>query len=187
MPPELSDDELMRRSAAGETTAFEVLVRRYAGRVIAFCTKHVGDEQLGKELAQETWLSVWDHRSAYRAEGKFVVWLFTLLRNRTRNAHRDRAKRPLVVAAGDPDAMLAETPDTGPGELERLLGIERRARVERALAALSEPLREALLLRFTDDLSYDEIARIAAINESTARSRVFHGLRELRRRIKGEP
>ena len=184
--PGRSDDELMLLSSRGVSPAFEELVRRYARRVLGFCVKHVGDRQMGEEMAQEIWLSVWDHRGDYRPEGKFVVWLFTLARNRVRNVRRDNARRPAEPADGDPAVAVAQTADLSPSELDRLLAVERRSRVDRALAGVPANLREAILLRFAEDLPYMEIARILDTNESTARSRVFHGLRELRRHLKGD-
>jgi RNA polymerase sigma-70 factor (ECF subfamily) len=181
-----SDDDLMLLSSQGVAAAFEELVRRYSRRVRAYCAKQLGDAEAGDELAQEIWMSVWGHRAEYRPEGKFVVWLFTLMRNRIRNSRRDLSRRPVAPTSEDPIATLAETPDLSPSELDRLLTIERRARVDRALAAVPDLLRDAVLLRFTNDLPYEQIAQILDTNESTARSRVFHGLRELRRRLKGE-
>lgn len=178
-----SDDDLMLLSARGMTAAFELLVRRYARRVVHYCRKELGDPQLGEEIAQEIWLSVWDHRQDYRPEGKFIVWLFTLLRNRIRNARRDRARRP--QPSDDAESVIAQTAEVSPTEMDRLIAAERRARLDRALAGIAGPLREAVLLRFADELPYEEIARVLETNESTVRSRVFHGVRELRRRLKG--
>lgn len=178
-----SDDDLMLLSARGVSAAFEVLVRRYARRVVHYCRKEVGDPQVGEEIAQEVWLSVWDHRQAYRPEGKFVVWLFTLLRNRIRNVRRDRARRP--GQSEDSDSVLAQIAAVSPAEADRLIAAERRARLDRALGGISDPLREAVLLRFAEELPYEEMARVLETNESTVRSRVFHGIRELRRRLKG--
>ena len=178
-----SDDELMLLSSAGTREAFEELVRRHARRVVAFCAKHVGDRSFGEEMAQEIWLSVWDHRTAYRPEGKFLGWLFTLARNRVRNARRDGARFSVLAHIED---SPAEALDLSPSEVDRLLMAERRARVDRALSNISETLREAVILRFAQELPYDEVARVLETSESTARSRVFHGLRELRRRLRGE-
>jgi RNA polymerase sigma-70 factor, ECF subfamily len=178
-----SDDELMLLAAAGVRGAFEALCARHAGRLLGFCVKSVGDRAAGEELAQELWLSVWGHRRDYRPEGKFVVWLFTLARNRLRNAARDRGRRP---SWGGDEALALGHEAVAPSELDALIAQERQARLTRALAAVSPTLREAIVLRFAEELSYDEIARIVGTNESTARGRVFHGLRELRRRLRGE-
>lgn len=174
-----SDDDLMLLASGGMREAFEELIRRHAERVVAFCTKSVGNASLGEEMAQEVWLSVWDQRSNYRAEGKFVVWLFTMARNRVRNAFRERT---LTQA---PDGVTHDPPDSSPSELDKLIAEERRVRLDDALARLSPALREAVILRFAHELPYVEIARVVATNESTARSRVFHGLRDLRRRLGG--
>jgi RNA polymerase sigma-70 factor (ECF subfamily) len=172
-----SDDDLMLLSSAGAREAFEELVREHARRVLGFCSKNAGSKTLGEEMAQEIWLSVWDHRRGYEPEGKFVVWLFTLARNRVRNARRDTARRTGASRAADAPREPADAPDLSPDGLDRMLVAERRARVERALTRVSAPLREAVVLRFAEDLSYDEIARVLATSETTARSRVFHGLR----------
>lgn len=178
-----TDDDLMLLAAGGSTAgraAFETLVRRHAARVLAFTRRLVGDREAGEELAQEIWFAVWDRRAAYRPEGKFVVWLFTIARNRARNAHRATASRGASVEA---DETIG---DPSPSELDRLVAKERRARVDRAMQNIPEQSREAILLRFGQELPYDTLARVLDTNESTARSRVFHGLRELRRRLKGE-
>ena len=180
-----SDDELMLLSSRGLHAAFEELVRRHARRLLGFFTKHVGSTVLGEDLAQEIWLAVWDHRSEYRPDGRFVVWLFTLARNRIRNIRRDIARRP-VPADGDPAAILARAPDLAPSDLDRLVVAEQRSRLDRAVACVPQNLREALLLRFSEELPYEDVARILETNESTARSRVFHGIRDLRRRLRGE-
>lgn len=178
-----ADDELMVLSARGLREAFETLVRRHARRVIGFCAKHLGDLARGEEMAQDVWLSVWNHRAEYHPEGKFVVWLFTLARNRLRNAGRDaKAQKRATPARADAD----EAVDLSPNALDRMLVEERRARVERSLAHVSDDLREAMNLRFAADLSYAEVARIQSVGESTARARVFQGLKELRRRLRGE-
>lgn len=174
-----SDDDLMLLASGGTREAFEELIGRHAERVVAFCTKSVGSASLGEEMAQEVWLSVWDQRNNYRAEGKFVVWLFTMARNRARNAHRERTREQA------PDGLTHDPPDLSPSELDKLIAQERRARLDAALARLSPSLREAVILRFAQEMSYLEIARVVASNESTARSRVFHGLRDLRRRLGG--
>src|SRR5690349_16545860 len=84
-PEERPDDELMTLSQAGMREAFEVLVRRHALRAIQACARMVGDRELGAELAQQTWVSIWTHREHFRAEGRFVPWLVAAARNQCRN------------------------------------------------------------------------------------------------------
>ena len=69
---ERSDDELMALARGGMRSAFAVLVERHAERVARLCVRFVNDTQLGRELAQDSWVLVWQARDKYRAEGGFV-------------------------------------------------------------------------------------------------------------------
>jgi RNA polymerase sigma-70 factor (ECF subfamily) len=178
---ERSDDELMAFARAGLRPAFAVLVERYALRVVNLCARFVGDAQLGRELAQDTWALVWQGRDKYRGDGGFVSWLVTVARNHCRNELRRRKQ----VSAHEREAV-PESARQSAGQLDALLVEERRRRVQRALAQLSPALREALLLRYAEDLRYDEIASVVGTGESTLRSRVHHGLKALREKLEQE-
>lgn len=175
---ERSDDELMALACAGLRSAFALLVERHAERVVATCSRFVNDAQLGRELAQDTWLLIWQAREKYRGDGGFVPWLITILRNHCRNELRRRK----TVSAHVREPLPAEL-GSSPGQLDQLLTDERRRRVRRAVAGLSAPLREALLLRFAEGLRYDEMTGVLGAGESTLRSRVHHGLKALKLKL----
>ncbi len=172
-----SDDELMALATAGLRSAFAVLVERHAERVVGLCSRFVNDVQRGRELAQDTWVLVWQGRDRYRSEGGFVSWLVTIARNHCRNELRRRK----VVAAHERQPLGDEASSTG--QLDSLLLEERRRRVRAALAELSLPLREALLLRYAEELRYDEMTGVVGTGESTLRSRVHHGLKALKHKL----
>jgi RNA polymerase sigma-70 factor (ECF subfamily) len=180
--PERSDDELMVLAQAGVRDAFATLVERHGERLMRTCSRFVNDSELGAEIAQDTWVTVWSQRSRYRAEGKFIVWLITAARNRCRNdLRRHRAQiEHTQPAAGDADAP-------SPQQIDELLLEERQRCVRKALSRLPQRMREALLLRYGEELRYDEMAQILGIGESTLRSRVHHGLRLLRDQLEKKP
>jgi RNA polymerase sigma-70 factor, ECF subfamily len=171
----------MELARAGLKSAFAVLVERHALRVVHLCSRFVNDAQLGRELAQDTWVLVWQGREKYRGEGGFVAWLVTVARNHCRNELRRRK-----LALGHERAPMVEDGAHSAGQLDDLLVEERRRRVRAALAELSGPLREALLLRYGEDLRYDEIASVVGTGESTLRSRVHHGLKALKEKLEKE-
>jgi RNA polymerase sigma-70 factor (ECF subfamily) len=175
---ERTDDELMALCRAGLRPAFATLVGRHAQRLVYACTRLVGDVQLGRELAQDSWVLVWQGRDKYRSDGRFISWLVTVARNHCRNELRRRN-----VAAARSEELVASTHQASSAQLDALLDEERRGRVRRALDQLSEPHKEALLLRFAEGLRYDEIALVTATSESTLRSRVHHGLRALKQEL----
>ncbi len=140
-----------------------------------------GDPGRAEELAQETWLQIWSARASYQAQGKFAVFLYTAARNRCRNHARDSRRRGRwVVADGGPSLDLAAR---SPEQLDEVLAEERRRTVNEALAALPEKLREAVVLRFSQGLEYEDMALLLGTGESTLRSRVHHGLKKLRERL----
>ena len=177
---ERTDDDLMRLSQAGAREAFAVLVERHALRVVETCTRFAGDQNAGVELAQETWAAIWEHRSRYRAGSAFVVWLITAARNRCRNHLRGRH-----VALRHATATMVLGAASSPDQIDALLVEERRRRVRDALGQLAPATREALLLRYGEDLHYDQMAAVVGAGESTLRSRVHHGLKLLRDILEG--
>jgi RNA polymerase sigma-70 factor (ECF subfamily) len=179
---ERTDDELMTLSQAGAREAFAVLVERHALRVVETCSRFAGDRQAGVELAQETWAAIWEQRFRYRAGSVFVVWLITVARNRCRNALRGGH-----VARRHATETLALGAAPSPDQIDRLLVEERRCHVREALGKLPSATREALLLRFGEELRYDQMAEVVGAGESTLRSRVHHGLKRLRDLLGGSP
>ncbi|HEY4013958.1 MAG TPA: RNA polymerase sigma factor [Polyangiaceae bacterium] len=174
--PERGDDELMALAQAGMREAFAVLVERHATRLVQACARFVNDPAVGAELAQETWVAAWAARSQYRPDGKFFVWLLASARNRCRNHARHEGVGKAFVEHSGRQASSPLSPD----QIDRLLAEERQRGVREALSRLPSRMREALLLRFAEDLRYDEMAAVLHTGESTLRSRVHHGLRLLK-------
>jgi RNA polymerase sigma-70 factor, ECF subfamily len=176
------DDQLMELARAGDRRAFAALVERHGTRLAEFCIKMVGDRRTGEDVAQETWLAVWATRARYRGRDRLVAFLFAIARNRCRNALRARRRFTRVIVLDD-----ADRDHGGPTSLDAMLDRERQRRVHAAAARLPAKLREALLLRFVAGLDYPQISDAVGRNESTVRSRVFHGLRKLRQLIEEAP
>jgi RNA polymerase sigma-70 factor (ECF subfamily) len=178
-----TDDELMLLAASGLRPAFAMLAQRYMARLTQFCVKMTGDAAAAEEIAQQAWLEIWRHRARYVPRGKFIVLLYAAARNRCRNRARDTQRQAQWIVR-ESDAVL-ETTGAAPEQLDSLLERERERQVHEALANLPEKLREAVILRYSEGFSYEDIATALEINASTARSRVFHGLRALRSYLDG--
>ncbi len=175
---ERTEDELMLLAQAGSRPAFATLVARHAERVVNLCARFVNDTPAGQELAQDTWVAVWQAREKFRQGSAFMPWLITVARNLCRNHLRHRQTRERHARSSP---MLEASPSAE--QIERLLLEEHQRRVQRALAALPEAMREALLLRYAEDLRYDEMAQVVGTGESTLRSRVHHGLKILKDKL----
>ncbi|HET8934170.1 MAG TPA: sigma-70 family RNA polymerase sigma factor [Polyangiales bacterium] len=145
-----SDDELMSLVVAGRRDAFAALVERHGARIANLCTRFVQDPTWGVELAQDTWLEVWAESSRYRADGRFAAWLVTLARNICRNQLRMQHARRRREQQAAPPPSAADNVD-------QLLARERERQVHGALDRLPESQRAALVLRFADDLRYEQV------------------------------
>ncbi len=171
---EPSDDELMALAMAGRTAAFTRLVERHQSAARRVCSVICHDETLARDVAQDVFLQVWRLRSEYRPRGRFREFLFTLVRNQAQKSLRKRKLLSLFGLAPEPrDEPVADS------EVESLEQEQLRVLVAAALKRLPEQFRLPLVLRFVEELSYEEIAAVIARTPSAARSRVHYGLKAL--------
>lgn len=177
---EAGDDALLLLAAAGREDAFRTLVRRYEAKVRGHCRSLLGDAALADEAAQETFLKLWMVRETYRPDGRFRELLFTIAGNTCRSLGRKRAVRDLFLrATGRAEETTSDASDTH-------AATEREVLVRRAIARLPAKFREPLLLRFVEELGYDEIARVIGRTPSAARSRIHYGLQALAAELPAE-
>lgn len=182
---ERTDEELMLLVRASHDGALRVLAKRHMAGLARFCGKLVLDVALGQDIAQQTWLQVWAHRRSYESRDRFTMFLFTIARNLCRNELRRRARLGSWLDTRAPEGRI-DAVASDADHLEALLAGERRRELLRALATVPEPQREALLLRFDQGLSYDDMAGVLGESASTLRSRVMYGLRALKAALPGE-
>jgi RNA polymerase sigma-70 factor (ECF subfamily) len=188
-PADRSDDELMRRAAAGERRAFDELIERHHRRALDFAGRFCADAALARDAVQEGFLRLLRHAGRYRSEGRFTTFLFAVVRNAVRDSLRQQRRRreePLDPDAdGDvPGLAGGVTRPADPGsELERRRLGES---LHTALASLPEELREAFVLSEITGLPYREIARVCGCPEGTVASRKHAAVQRLRRLLEEE-
>jgi RNA polymerase sigma-70 factor (ECF subfamily) len=165
------DVRLMLAFRDGDDGAFDALFERWAGRVLRFVERMVGEASVAEDLVQETFARVWRARARYQPEARFSTWLFTIAGNAARNELRrpfrraphdsvdeEREGAPLELAADDPPSdVVVDARRAGLG-------------LEAGLAALPERQREALWLRAVEGLSYAEVAVALATSEKSVKA-----------------
>jgi RNA polymerase sigma-70 factor, ECF subfamily len=147
-------------------------------RIVGYCAKQLGDVRAGEEVAQETWLYLWSTRKAYVPRDRFIVLLLTTARHRCANYRRGAGRRDGPLEAFEESHAPPAEASSDP--LGTILDEERRRRVRAALGEVPDKLRDALVLRFSEELTYEEMRTVTGTRESTLRSRVLYGLRALR-------
>jgi RNA polymerase sigma-70 factor (ECF subfamily) len=166
-----ADTLLFERLASGDETALDELYARYERPVFELGIRLLGDRELAAELVQETFLRLW--RTADRfdsSRGTAATYVFTVARHLAVDLWRRPSSRPLEPEPGERAAVIDDASD------EMLT----RVVVDEALAALSRPHREVLVLSYCADLTQPAIAQVLGVPLGTVKTRSYHALRALR-------
>src|ERR1700684_2289680 len=172
-----SELSLVLGAQAGESAAFDQLVRKYRPRVVKLAMRYTHNVSDAEDAAQEAFVKAYRGLPHFRRECTFYTWLHRIAINSAKNVLLARDRDPVYSATDLPDdsgsaryARHQQELDT-PEELTRIDDI--RGMVNAALEALPEAHRTAIMLREIDGLTYREIAATMAIPLGTVRSRVF--------------
>jgi len=168
---DLSDGELISRTADGDRGAFDVLYRRYSRPVFGLALRRLGDRGRAEDAVQETFASIWRAARSYRPErGPGAPWLYAVARNAITDRGRARSEPPMEV----PDSP---SPDAGPAE--RAESSWTAWRVHRALEELNENERKVIELAYWSGLSQSEVAESLNIPLGTVKTRTRAALGRL--------
>ncbi len=173
----------MQAFAQGQARAFERLLVRHRRGVFNFVRRSVGHEATAEDLFQEVFLRLIRAAPTYRVEARFTTWMYTI----ARNVCVDHARRAGVRRGeelGDARAERAAAP--GPEPERAALDRELGERMEAAIAALGDELREVFLLRELANLRFAEIAEVVGCNVNTVKSRMRYALQQLRRALEDD-
>src|SRR5437588_7189457 len=174
-----------------EPGAFEELVARYQGRLVGVMHHLVGNAEEAEDLAQEVFLRVYRARKKYRARAKFSTWLFTIANNLALNALRARQRKPAVrfdtrdsgpLGARPAEQLLAASSGSQP--IRRIQQNELSDVIRRALDALNERQRLAVVLNKFEDMNYAEIAEVMCLTVKAVKSLLCRARMNLRDALK---
>ena len=156
------------------------LVERSQRRLVRYLLYLIGRRDYAEDLAQETWIRVLQRGSQYNGRQRFDPWLFAIARNLAIDYLRK--KRKAVQAASLPDDRdeILLVSSSGPSPFEAAARSEDAMRLAGRLQILPPLFREALLLRFQEELSLAEIAQVVGAPVTTVTSRIYRGLAALR-------
>lgn len=171
------DREAMERLAAGDDLALNGIMERWKHRLVAYLYRFTVNEAAALDLAQETFVRLYQGRLKFRPGSSFTGWLFGIATNLARNHLRWRQRHPtLPMEEAEEGASLSEGDPCLSAEAS-----EREKAVREAIAALPPDLREALVLAEYEQLSHAEIAAIAGCSAKAVERRVSRAREILRK------
>jgi RNA polymerase sigma-70 factor, ECF subfamily len=175
-----ADALLVERVKRGDVSAFEMLVVKYQRRIERLVGRMVRDVDLVQDIAQETFIRAYRALPQFRGESAFYTWLYRIAVNTAKKALMEKKRDPLVFEGAMVSTEEGEEPSRVENELtdgetpETVLASRQvAATVNAAIDALSEDLRQAIVLREIEGLSYEEIADVMNCPIGTVRSRIF--------------
>jgi RNA polymerase sigma-70 factor, ECF subfamily len=178
----------MQRLAGGHDAALNDLMDRHAQPVFQFLCRMLGNEDDANDLAQETFLRVYQHRASFRSGARFTTWLYTIAANLARNHHRWVSRHPNVSLDIESEATghsIGEVlPAADPAPDSAAVATERAAAVRAAVAALPGDMREVIILCEWQDLSAAEAAAILDTTPKAVDNRLYRARNLLRERLK---
>ena len=169
-------DRLLLRTGQGDREAFARLYSLTRGAVYALALSLLGDGHEAQDVAQDTFVRVWERAPNYRSQGAPMAWLLTVARNLARSRLR-QSGRQITLDEEAWNAIPAAAPEVTP---------EDRAVLQEALARLGAEEREIVLLHAVTGLKHREIAQLLELPLSTVLSKYHRGLKKLRAQMKGE-
>jgi RNA polymerase sigma-70 factor (ECF subfamily) len=173
----LPDLELMERVQKGDMVSYNALVNRYKDRLFNMLTRMLSSEDEARDLLQETFLRVWQHKMSFDFRYAFSTWIYTIALNLARNELRPRKKFKFFDIFDFAEKIPAKEEKKGSSpKLKQLL--------EREIQKLPEKYKTAFILRDVDSLSYEEIAQVLGIPLGTVKSRVNRARSILKKRLR---
>jgi RNA polymerase sigma-70 factor, ECF subfamily len=179
--------EGLKRQDAG---LLDQLIVRFQHRLLRYLLFLTGNREMAEDLFQEVWMRVLTRGGQFNGKARFETWLFTIARNLVIDQRRKRTMSSLdelFEAGGDDDRpMTFEVVDHEPGPFDRMSNVEDREQIVNAMLQLDTLYREVLVLRFHEDLSLEEIAKVTRAPLSTVKSRLYRGMASIKPHLERE-
>ena len=170
---QLAEQVLILRCQIGDRHALAELIHRHERPLRYFILRLLGDSAIAEDVFQDTWLSVIGKIANLKKIDSFTIWLYRIARNRIYQELRKKKYTFLL------DEELP-WPDNTPSDV---FSAEEAAKVHRCLEKLQPEHKEVLMLRFLEQMSYEQISRVINCNLGTVKSRIYYAKRGLKRKM----
>jgi len=174
----------LKRQDAG---LLDELIVRYQHRLMRYLLYLTSNREMAEDLFQEVWMRVLVRGAQFNGQARFDTWLFTIARNLVIDQRRKRTMSSLdelFEGKNDDDRPMSfEVADDDPTPFDSFSNLEDRERIAAALLQMDTLYREVLVLRFHEELSLEEIAKVTRAPLSTVKSRLYRGMAIIRPKL----
>jgi RNA polymerase sigma-70 factor (ECF subfamily) len=179
------DTQLMLRVKEGDATSFNILLEKHRTPIIHFVFRMVQDRSVAEELAQEVFLRVFRARAGYEPTAKFTTWMFRIATHLALNWIRDEKRDRSLERLDDvpPDSPSLQLTDRKPSIEQSMVYRTKLDEIRRAIGALPEKQRAAVLMHKYQELEYSDISKALNCSESAVKSLLFRAYETLRARL----
>ena len=182
----LSDATIAARLKAGDLQAFEIIVRRHSGRLLATARRLLGNDHDAQDAVQETFISAFNSIATFRGDARLSTWLHRIVVNAALMQLRHRRRWPEVpihdlLPRFEGDGCWAETTRLSSGAAEHFTGArDTRESIRRCIAQLPAIYRTVLVLRDIEELDTSEVGEMLGINVNTVKIRLHRARQALK-------
>jgi RNA polymerase sigma-70 factor (ECF subfamily) len=176
----------MARLNAGHDAALNSLMGRHGERLFHYLLRQLNNESEAADLAQDTFVRVYQNRARFNPTHKFSTWLYTIATNLLKDRFRWRTRHPEVsldAESQDGSSLKDTLVENAASPTERIAVEERASEVRKAIAALPDELRTALLLSEYEDLSHAEVGAVLNCSAKAVETRLYRARTILRKRL----
>jgi RNA polymerase sigma-70 factor (ECF subfamily) len=183
----VAEQSLVRECLQGDDLAWHLIVRRYAGRIFCLCRRYTGRREEAEDLTQEIFIRIYQNLRTFRTEtGSFQNWAMRLSRNLIIDKYRQTKRSPLLGGSWELEEMHLE--DQSQPDPQRCIEQAEASRlIGKALRALSQENKEAIILRDLQGMGYHEMAKVLGVPEGTVKSRINRGRLALAKQLSRSP
>ncbi len=182
-----SSSDLIKKAIKGDETAYKLLLDNYRGAIFNLLYKMVRNKEETEDLVQEAFMKAFNALPSFNEEYAFSTWLYKIAINNC--IDHMRKKRLKTYSINKPvqskDGELGrEFPDTSMSPDKNILSVEKSNIIASAIEELPENYKIAIVLRHTEERSYEEIAQILSIPLGTVKARIFRAREMLKKKLK---
>jgi len=178
-----SSETLIKEILKGNEAAMELLVKKNYNMIQSFIYRFIGDYNLSYDMTQEVFIKMMKNLNRFKFEdGNFESWLLKMASNHCKDYFRSNSFKQRNESSNIGDLDIEDNAAV----IDILEKNEKRKAVKKAVDGLSNLQREAIILKYYHDLKIKEISHITGYNENTVKSRLFNGIKNLKKIIGGD-